>query len=154
PAPRAAGRPAAPPPPPRPAPGGRHGGGPPARGGRPRPGPHVVVHCAAAVGDPLPGSPAEAAMHAVNVDGTSRLLQAAAGRPVVWVSSASVYEPGTGRSRLNLEPPVAGALKPYGPPKGPGVGVARAARGGGRPPPGGAPPGGPAGGGGAGPGAG
>ncbi|WP_326742979.1 NAD-dependent epimerase/dehydratase family protein [Streptomyces sp. NBC_01768] len=39
----------------------------------------LVVHCAAAVGDPVPGSPAEAAMHAVNVDGTARLLEAAAG---------------------------------------------------------------------------
>ncbi|WP_308315800.1 cytochrome P450 [Streptomyces sp. CC228A] len=35
----------------------------------------LVVHCAAAVGDPVPGSAAEAVMRAVNVDGTARLLR-------------------------------------------------------------------------------
>lgn len=53
----------------------------------------LVVHCAAAVGDPAPGSPAEAVMYAVNATGTERLLHAAGARPVVWVSSASVYDP-------------------------------------------------------------
>ncbi|MGW1604806.1 PfkB family carbohydrate kinase [Streptomyces eurythermus] len=74
----------------------------------------LVVHCAAAVGDPVPGSPAEAAMRAVNVDGTARLLEAAAGRPVVWVSSASVYAPGPGRSRVAEDHPVRGHLNAYG----------------------------------------
>ena len=54
----------------------------------------AVIHLAAAVGDPRPGAIAEAAFRAVNVDGTRRLLDAANGRPVVWVSSASVYRPG------------------------------------------------------------
>jgi nucleoside-diphosphate-sugar epimerase len=54
----------------------------------------AVIHLAAAVGDPRPGAATEAAFRAVNVDGTRRLLDAAAGRPVVWVSSASVYRPG------------------------------------------------------------
>ncbi|WP_405012256.1 NAD-dependent epimerase/dehydratase family protein [Kitasatospora sp. NBC_01539] len=58
----------------------------------------LVVHCAAAVGDHPPGSPAEAGQRAVNVDGTARLLEAAAGRPVVFVSSASVYDPRADRS--------------------------------------------------------
>ena len=54
----------------------------------------AIVHCAAAVGDPPPGRATEAYFHAVNVEGTARLLRAAGGRPVVWVSSASVYRPG------------------------------------------------------------
>ncbi|GAA1597499.1 hypothetical protein GCM10009828_023870 [Actinoplanes couchii] len=53
----------------------------------------VVLHLAAAVGDPPPGRASEAAFRAVNVDGTARLLEAAAHRRVVWVSSASVYAP-------------------------------------------------------------
>ncbi|WP_043513813.1 MULTISPECIES: NAD(P)-dependent oxidoreductase [unclassified Actinoplanes] len=53
----------------------------------------LILHLAAAVGDPPPGRVAAAAFHAVNVDGTARLLDAAAGRPLVWVSSASVYTP-------------------------------------------------------------
>lgn len=87
----------------------------------------VVVHCAAAVGDPVPGSPAEAAMHAVNVDGTARLLEAAAGRPVVWVSSASVYAPGPGRSRIAEDHPVRGQLNAYGRTKAAGEALALAA---------------------------
>ena len=51
----------------------------------------IVVHLAAAVGDPGGGAAAERAFHAVNVDGTRRLLEAAGDRPVVWVSSGSVY---------------------------------------------------------------
>ncbi|MGW1432012.1 hypothetical protein ACWD6K_25780 [Streptomyces sp. NPDC002431] len=35
----------------------------------------LVVHCAAAVGDPVPGSPAEAAMRAVNVDGRDEAVR-------------------------------------------------------------------------------
>ncbi|MFF4041292.1 NAD-dependent epimerase/dehydratase family protein [Streptomyces sp. NPDC001816] len=87
----------------------------------------LVVHCAAAVGDPVPGSRAEAAMHAVNVDGTARLLEAAAGRPVVWVSSASVYAPGPGRSRITEQHPVLGHLNAYGRTKAAGEALALAA---------------------------
>ncbi|MEW2297966.1 NAD(P)-dependent oxidoreductase [Streptomyces sp. NPDC006743] len=87
----------------------------------------VVVHCAAAVGDPVPGSRAEALMRAVNVDGTARLLRAAAGRPVVWVSSASVYAPGPGRARLTEDHPVRGQLNAYGRTKAAGEALALAA---------------------------
>ncbi|WP_031165518.1 NAD-dependent epimerase/dehydratase family protein [Streptomyces durhamensis] len=87
----------------------------------------LVVHCAAAVGDPVPGSPAEAAMAAVNVDGTARLLGAAAGRPVVWVSSASVYAPGPGRGRITEDHPVRGQLNAYGRTKAAGEALALAA---------------------------
>jgi nucleoside-diphosphate-sugar epimerase len=54
----------------------------------------AVIHLAAAVGDPRPGTATEARFRAVNVDGTARLLDAAGPRPVVWVSTASVYRPG------------------------------------------------------------
>ncbi|MEU3632375.1 NAD-dependent epimerase/dehydratase family protein [Streptomyces fradiae] len=111
----------------RPGPVGRHLAWDAAREVPDLSGADVVVHCATAVGDPLPGSPAEAAMHAVNVDGTSRLLQAAAGRPVVWVSSASVYEPGTGRSRVTEDHPVRGHLNAYGRTKAAGEALALAA---------------------------
>ncbi|MGW2490880.1 NAD-dependent epimerase/dehydratase family protein [Streptomyces sp. NPDC001606] len=87
----------------------------------------LVVHCAAAVGDPLPGSPAEAVMRAVNIDGTARLLEAAAGRPVVWVSSASVYAPGPGRARITEDHPVRGQLNAYGRTKAAGEALALAA---------------------------
>ncbi|WP_435613221.1 NAD-dependent epimerase/dehydratase family protein [Streptomyces sp. bgisy159] len=87
----------------------------------------LVVHCAASVGDPVPGSPAEDAMHAVNVHGTARLLEAAAGRPVVWVSSASVYAPGTRRSRITEDHPVRGHLNAYGRTKAAGEALALAA---------------------------
>nr|WP_236244641.1 NAD(P)-dependent oxidoreductase [Streptomyces sp. CC210A] len=87
----------------------------------------LVVHCAAAVGDPVPGSPAEAVMRAVNVDGTARLLGAAAGRPVVWVSSASVYAPLPVRSPITEEHPVHGQLNAYGRTKAEGEALALAA---------------------------
>ncbi len=87
----------------------------------------VVVHCAAAVGDPAPGSPTEAEMHAVNVDGTERLLAAAAGRPVVWVSSASVYDPRRDRSLVREDHPRAGHLNAYGRTKAAGEAIALAA---------------------------
>lgn len=87
----------------------------------------VVVHCAAAVGDPVPGSPAEATMRDVNVGGTERLLRAAAGRPVVWVSSASVYAPGPDRSRITEDHPVRGQLNAYGRTKAEGEALALAA---------------------------
>ncbi|WP_405978024.1 NAD-dependent epimerase/dehydratase family protein [Streptomyces sp. NBC_00158] len=87
----------------------------------------VVVHCAAAVGDPAPGSRAEAAMRAVNVDGTARLLRAAGGRPVVWVSSASVYDPCRSRSRVTEDHPRAHHLNAYGRTKAAGEELALAA---------------------------
>ncbi|MCQ0025581.1 NAD(P)-dependent oxidoreductase [Streptomyces somaliensis DSM 40738] len=111
----------------RPGPVGRHVPWDAAREVPDLSGADVVVHCAAAVGDPLPGSPAEAAMRAVNVDGTARLLEAAADRPVVWVSSASVYAPGTGRSRITEDHPVRGHLNAYGRTKAAGEALALAA---------------------------
>ncbi|MEW1639010.1 NAD(P)-dependent oxidoreductase [Streptomyces sp. NPDC093801] len=87
----------------------------------------VVVHCAAAVGDPAPGSRAEAVMRAVNVDGTARLLRAAAGRPVVWVGSASVYDPLRDRSRVTEDHPRRNHLNAYGRTKAQGEALALAA---------------------------
>ncbi|MFJ3877489.1 NAD-dependent epimerase/dehydratase family protein [Streptomyces sp. NPDC090077] len=87
----------------------------------------LVVHCAAAVGDPAPGRRAEAAMRAVNVDGTARLLRAAAGRPVVWVSSASVYDPRRGRGLVTEDHPRANHLNAYGRTKAAGEALALAA---------------------------
>ncbi|WP_412076378.1 NAD-dependent epimerase/dehydratase family protein [Streptomyces xanthophaeus] len=86
----------------------------------------LVVHCAAAVGDPAPGSAAGAGMRAVNVDGTRRLLWAAAGRPVVWVSSASVYDPRLDRSLVGEDHPRAGHLNAYGRTKAEGEALALA----------------------------
>lgn len=86
----------------------------------------VVVHCAAAVGDPAPGSRAEALMRAVNVDGTQRLLRAAGGRPVVWVSSASVYDPRLDRGLVTEDHPRAGQLNAYGRTKAAGEALALA----------------------------
>ncbi|MET9777848.1 NAD(P)-dependent oxidoreductase [Streptomyces sp. NPDC006367] len=111
----------------RPGPVGRHVSWDAARHAPDLSGADLVVHCAAAVGDPVPGSPAEAAMHAVNVDGTARLLDAAAGRPVVWVSSASVYAPGPGRARVTEDHPVRGHLNAYGRTKAAGEALALAA---------------------------
>lgn len=88
----------------------------------------LVVHCAAAVGDPPPGSAAEATLHAVNVTGTERLLRAAAGRPLVWVSSASVYDPRVRRGRITEDHPTAdGHLNAYGRTKAAGERLALAA---------------------------
>jgi nucleoside-diphosphate-sugar epimerase len=94
----------------RPGPVGRHV---PWDAGRDRPelgGVDAVVHLAAAVGD----AGAESWFRAVNVDGTRRLLDAAAGRPVVWVSSASVYDPRVDRSAVREDHPVGGQLSAYG----------------------------------------
>lgn len=74
----------------------------------------AVVHLAAAVGDPAGGVAAEAAYHAVNVAGTVRLLRAAADRPVVWVSSASVYRPGGGPQPIREDHPTDGQRTVYG----------------------------------------
>ncbi len=85
----------------------------------------VVVHLAAAVGDPRRDQ--EAMFRAVNVDGTRRLLEAAAGRPVVWVSSASVYQPGPYAAALTEDHPVRGQRTPYGSTKAAGERLALAA---------------------------
>lgn len=74
----------------------------------------IVLHLAAAVGDPPPGRASEAAFRSVNVDGTARLLHAAGDRPLVWVSSASVYAPpgpgpGEGPEPITEDHPVAGS---------------------------------------------
>lgn len=112
----------------RPGPPGRHvywdaaRGGPPDLGGA-----DAVVHCAAAVGDPAPGSPAEAAMRTVNVAGTARLLEAVQDRPLVWVSSAGVYAPGPDRARIREEHPVGAQLNAYGRTKAEGEAAALAA---------------------------
>lgn len=111
----------------RPGPVGRHVPWDAAREVPDLSGADLVVHCAAAVGDPVPGSPIEAAMHAVNVDGTARLLEGAAGRPVVWVSSASVYAPGVGRAGITEDHPVRGHLNAYGRTKAAGEALALAA---------------------------
>ncbi|RKE20364.1 NAD(P)-dependent oxidoreductase [Streptomyces sp. TLI_171] len=75
----------------------------------------AVVHCAAAVGDHPPGSPLERTQRVVNVEATARLLAAAGGRPFVFVSSASVYDPRPDRSRVTEEHPTAdGHLNTYG----------------------------------------
>lgn len=67
----------------------------------------AVVHVAAAVGDPV-GRAAEEAFRAVNVDGTRRLLDAAAGLRVVVVSSASVYDGRLDRSCVSEDHPTDG----------------------------------------------
>lgn len=75
----------------------------------------LVVHCAAAVADLPRGSAGEAQQYAVNVTGTERLLRAADGRPVVWVSSASVYDPRIDRSGIQEHHPTGGGhLNAYG----------------------------------------
>ena len=76
-------------------------------------GAEVVVHLAAAVGDPRPGL-AERRFHQVNVDGARRLLDAARSRPVVWVSSASVYDPRLDRGHVTEEHPIGGHPTAYG----------------------------------------
>ncbi|MEO9324120.1 NAD(P)-dependent oxidoreductase [Nocardioides sp. C4-1] len=69
----------------------------------------AVVHLAAAVGDG-PGD-----YERVNVDGARRLLAAAAGRRVVWVSSSSVYDPRPSRALVTEDhPTTSGHLSAYG----------------------------------------
>jgi 2-alkyl-3-oxoalkanoate reductase len=74
----------------------------------------AVVHLAAAVGDPRPGPAADELFRRVNVEGTARLMDAAAGRPVVYVSSASVYAPGPHPAPVDEDAPVGGQRTPYG----------------------------------------
>lgn len=87
----------------------------------------LVIHLAAAVGDPTGGRAAEAGYRAVNVDGTARLLDAAGDRPVVWVSSASVYRPAPSRGPVREDHPVGGQRTAYGRTKAAGERLALAA---------------------------
>ncbi len=66
----------------------------------------AVVHLAAAVGDPRPGTD-EPEFERVNVGGAERLLLATAGRTVVRVSSSSVYDPRLDRSCVAEDHPTA-----------------------------------------------
>ncbi|GAA4600396.1 NAD(P)-dependent oxidoreductase [Actinoplanes octamycinicus] len=84
----------------------------------------LIVHLAAAVGDPPPGRAAAARFHQVNVDGTARLLEAAGDRPLIWVSSASVYAPSPAPIR---EDHPRGGLTAYGRTKAAGESLALAA---------------------------
>jgi nucleoside-diphosphate-sugar epimerase len=85
----------------------------------------VVIHLAAAVGDPGTDPAAEARFRAVNVDGAARLLDAANGRPVVWVSSASVYRPGPYPYPVREDHPTGGQRGAYGRTKAAGEQLAR-----------------------------
>jgi nucleoside-diphosphate-sugar epimerase len=87
----------------------------------------AIVHLAAAVGDPPPGRAAEELFRAVNVDGTARLLDAAGDRPVVWVSSASVYRPGPVSAPVREDHPCDRQRTAYGRTKAAGERLALAA---------------------------
>lgn len=86
----------------------------------------AVIHLAAAVGDPRPGTDTRTFTR-VNVDGAARLVAAAHGGPIVWVSSASVYDPRLDRSAVDENHPRAGHLNAYGRTKALGEDVALAA---------------------------
>ena len=74
----------------------------------------LVVHLAAAVGDPRPGASVET-FRQVNVDGTRRLLDAARSVRVVYMSSASVYDTRRSRERITEDHPTEGGhLNAYG----------------------------------------
>jgi 2-alkyl-3-oxoalkanoate reductase len=77
-------------------------------------GAEAVIHLAAAVGDPGRGRAVEQRFHRVNVDATARLLDAAAGRPVVHVSSASVYAPGVHNGPMPENGPIGDQRTAYG----------------------------------------
>ncbi|MEV0730190.1 NAD-dependent epimerase/dehydratase family protein [Polymorphospora sp. NPDC050346] len=98
----------------RPGPVGRHVHWDAARDHPDLTGTDAVIHLAAAVGDTGGGPAVEAAYRAVNVDGTARLLAAAGDRPVVWVSSASVYDPRLRVAAITEDHPVTGQRTPYG----------------------------------------
>lgn len=87
----------------------------------------AVVHLAAAVGDPGPGREVERTYRAVNVDGTVRLLDAVGDRPLVWVSSASVYDPRVRSALIREDHPIGGQLTAYGRTKAAGERLALAA---------------------------
>jgi nucleoside-diphosphate-sugar epimerase len=98
----------------RPGPAGRHIFWDAARENPDLAGADVVIHLAAAVGDQVARPGVRAASRAVNVDGTARLLDAAEGRRVVWVSSASVYDPRIAAERIREDHPVDGQPTVYG----------------------------------------
>jgi nucleoside-diphosphate-sugar epimerase len=87
----------------------------------------VVIHLAAAVGDTSSSRRANDRFRAVNVDGARRLLDAAAARPVVWVSSGSVYDPRHDRHLVGEDHPLGGGLSPYARTKAAGDLLAQAA---------------------------
>jgi nucleoside-diphosphate-sugar epimerase len=98
----------------RPGPVGSHVGWNAARDTPDLAGADAVVHLAAAVGDPRPGRAIETAFRAVNVHGAERLLTAAGNRPVVWVSSASVYRPGPYPAPIGEDHPMDRQRNAYG----------------------------------------
>ncbi|MGA3489173.1 NAD-dependent epimerase/dehydratase family protein [Micromonosporaceae bacterium DT55] len=108
----------------RPGPVGRHVHWDAAAGPPDLSGVDAVLHLAAAVGDPVPGHVIERDFTAVNVDGTARLLDALGARPLVWVSSASVYDPRVRAPRLTEEHPIGGQLTAYGRTKAAGEALA------------------------------
>lgn len=110
----------------RPGPVGRHIRWDAAAGRPDLAGADAVIHLAAAVGDPPATPSVEAAFRAVNVDGTARLMDAAGRRPVVWVSSASVYRPGAAGA-IAEDHPTDGQLNAYGRSKAAGEALALAA---------------------------
>jgi nucleoside-diphosphate-sugar epimerase len=87
----------------------------------------AVIHLAAAVGDQDRGPAAEAKFRVINVDATARLLDAAGDRPVVWVSSASVYRPGPYAEPVREDHPVDSQRTAYGRTKAAGERLALAA---------------------------
>jgi nucleoside-diphosphate-sugar epimerase len=111
----------------RPGPVGRHQSWDATRDTPDLRGADVVLHLAAAVGDPRPGPATEDAFRQVNVDGTRRLLDAAGGRPVVWVSSASVYRPGPYPAPVREDHPTDRQRTAYGRTKSAGEKIALAA---------------------------
>src|SRR6185436_8954743 len=84
----------------------------------------AVIHLAAAVGDPRPGAATEERFRRVNVEGTARLMDAAAGIKVVYVSSASVYAPGGYAAPVREDAPIGRQRTAYGRTKAAGERVA------------------------------
>jgi nucleoside-diphosphate-sugar epimerase len=85
----------------------------------------AVIHLAAAVGDPGRGTAVERRFHHVNVDATARLLDTAAGRPVVHVSTASVYAPAVHSGPVDEHAPIGDQHTAYGRTKAAGDRLAR-----------------------------
>ena len=93
----------------RPGPVGKHFTWDAAREAPDLAGADVVIHLAATVGGPSTWTQ----FRRVNVDGGRRLLDAARSRPVVWVSTASVYDPRLDRGLVREDHPVGGHLTAY-----------------------------------------
>jgi nucleoside-diphosphate-sugar epimerase len=87
----------------------------------------AVIHLAAAVGDQDRGPAAEAKFRLINVDAAARVLDAAGHRPVVWVSSASVYRPGPYPEPVREGHPIDAQRTAYGRTKAAGERLALAA---------------------------